>query len=88
MQQSKAKTTVQGKKQSGNAFNLYGLRETNNKNYYSLSLCKSNGGTREWINTPVKADKVVIKGETAFIKVKFLVNDEKPKENESDDLPF
>ena len=88
MQQSKAKTAKQGKKQSGNAFNLYGLRETSNKNYYSLSLCKSNGNTREWINTPIKADKIVIKGETAFIKVKYLIDDEKTKEDETNDLPF
>lgn len=69
------------------AFNIYGVRATSNANYYSLTLCRGEDKPDEWINTPIKAEKIRVKDGYAYIKVKYL-EPKKKDEVEAKDLPF
>ena len=46
------------KENKDKTFNFYGIRETSNPNYYTVTLCAGKGDNREFINVPVKKELV------------------------------
>lgn len=71
-------------------FNLYGIRETRNDKYMSLTLVRGED-TKEWINVPVNIKNVKVKDGFGYIKIKLLdkVKKDTDKSKKSDeDIPF
>lgn len=71
-------------------FNLYGIRETRNDKYMSLSLVRGED-SKEWLNVPVNVKKVKVKDGYGYVKIKLLdkVKKEADKSKKSDEeIPF
>ena len=71
-------------------FNLYGIRETRNEKYMSLTLVRGED-SKEWLNVPVKVKNVKVKDGYGYAKIKLLdkVTKEADKSKKSDeDIPF
>ena len=71
-------------------FNLYGIRETRNDKYMSLTLVRGED-SKEWINVPVNVKNVKVKDGYGYVKIKLLykVKKEADKSKKSDeDIPF
>ena len=84
------KASKKANKYNDLTFNIYGIRQTSNPKYFSLTLCAGGENEeRKWINTPIKASKVAPSKENGFmiIKVK-LLEDKTETEDESNELPF
>lgn len=78
------------KKQKERPFNLYGMRETRNDKYMSLTLVRGED-SKEWLNVPVNVKNVKVKDGYGYVKIKILdkVKKEADKSKKSDeDLPF
>lgn len=73
-------------------FNFYGIRETRNKKYMSVTLVRSDkDGIKEWLNVPVNIKNVKIKDGYGYVKIKILdkVKKEADKIKKSDEeIPF
>lgn len=84
-------------------FNFYGIRETRNPKYMSVSLVREDeDGERQWINVPVNIKNIIVEGGDFYLKLKFLSNEDedasfkrnaKPKkskyeDDEDKDIPF
>ena len=71
-------------------FNLYGIRETRNDKYMSLTLVRGEE-PKEWLNGPVNVKNVKVKDGYGYVKIKLLdkVKKEADKSKKSDeDIPF
>ena len=71
-------------------FNIYGIRETRNEKYMSLTLVRGEE-SKEWLNVPVNVKNVKVKDGYGYVKVKLLdkVKKEADKRKKSDeDIPF
>ena len=71
-------------------FNLYGIRETRNDKYMSLTLVRGED-TKEWINVPVNVKNVKVKDGYGYVKIKLLDKGKKEsdKSKKSDEeIPF
>lgn len=65
------------KRSSEKPFNFYGIRETRNPKYMSVTLVREDeDGEREWINVPVNVKNIKAKGDDTYLKLKFLSDDE------------
>lgn len=71
-------------------FNLYGIRETRNEKYMSLTLVRGEE-SKEWLNVPVNVKNVKVKDGYGYVKIKLLDKGKKEadKSKKSDeDIPF
>lgn len=76
-------------------FNLYGIRETRNDKYMSITLVRGKY-SKEWLNVPVNVKNVKVKDGFGYVKIKLLdkIKKEAGKAKKSDedevefDLPF
>ena len=71
-------------------FNLYGIRETRNEKYMSLTLVRGEA-SKEWLNVPVNVKNVKVKDGYGYVKIKLLdkVKKEADKSKKSDEnIPF
>lgn len=71
-------------------FNLYGIRETRNDKYMTITLVRGKD-SKEWLNVPVNVKNVKVKDGYGYVKIKLLdkVKKEANKKQKSDeDLPF
>ena len=71
-------------------FNLYGIRETRNEKYMSLTLVRGED-SKEWLNVPVNVTHVKVKDGYGYVKIKLLdkVKKEADKSKKSDEeIPF
>ena len=71
-------------------FNLYGIRETRNDKYMSLTLVRGED-SKEWINVPVNVKNVKVKDGYGYVKIKLLDKGkrESDKSKKSDEeIPF
>ena len=71
-------------------FNLYGIRETRNYKYMSLTLLRGED-SKEWLNVPINVKNVKVKDGYGYVKIKLLdkVKKEADKSKKSDeDIPF
>ena len=71
-------------------FNLYGIRETRNDKYMSITLVRGEG-SKEWINVAVNLKNVKVKDGYGYVKIKLLdkIKKEVDKAKKSDeDIPF
>lgn len=71
-------------------FNLYGIRETRNDKYMSLTLVRGED-SKEWLNVPVNVKNVKVKDGYGYLKIKLLdkVKKEADKSKKSDEeIPF
>ena len=71
-------------------FNLYGIRETRNEKYMSLTLVRGED-SKEWLNVHVNVKNVKVKDGYGYVKIKLLdkVKKEADKSKKSDeDIPF
>ena len=70
-------------------FNLYGIRETRNDKYMSITLVRGKD-SKEWLNVPVNVKNVKVKNGYGFVKIKLLGKDKKEadKSKNDDDIPF
>ena len=71
-------------------FNLYGIRETRNDKYMSLSLVRGED-PKEWLNVPVNVKNVKVKDGYGYVKIKLLdkVKKETDKSKKTDEnIPF
>ena len=71
-------------------FNLYGIRETRNDKYMSITLVCGED-SKEWLNVPVNVKNVKVKDGYGYVKIKLLdkVKKEADKSKKSDeDIPF
>ena len=71
-------------------FNLYGIRETRNEKYMSLTLVRGED-SKEWVNVPVNVKNVKVKDGYGYVKIKLLdkVKKESDKSKKSDEnIPF
>ena len=71
-------------------FNLYGIRETRNEKYMSLTLVRGED-SKELLNVPVNVKNVKVKDGYGYVKIKLLdkVKKEADKSKKSDeDIPF
>lgn len=65
------------KRSSEKPFNFYGIRETRNPKYMSVTLVREDeDGDRDWINAPVNIKNIAVKGHEIYLKLKFLSTDE------------
>lgn len=75
-------------------FNFYGIRETRNKKYMSVTLVRSDeNGKKEWLNVPINVKYTTIGDNYCLIKLKLLTAGKVKKEADKskkydDDLPF
>ena len=70
--------------------NIYGIRETRNEKYMSLTLVRGED-SKEWLNVPVNIKNVKIKDGYGYVKIKILdkVKKEADKSKKSDEeIPF
>ena len=78
------------KKQKEQPFNLYGIRETRNDKYMSLTPVRGED-SKEWLNVPVNVKNVKVKDGYGYVKIKLLdkVKKEADKSKKSDEeIPF
>ena len=71
-------------------FNLYGIRETRNEKYMSLTLVRGED-SKEWLNVPVNVKNVKVKDGYGYVKIKLLdkVKKETDKSKKTDEeIPF
>ena len=71
-------------------FNLYGIRETRNDKYMSLTLVRGED-SKEWLNVPVNVKNVKVKDGYGYVKIKLLdkAKKEADKIKKSDEeIPF
>ena len=71
-------------------FNLYGIRETRNEKYMSLTLVRGED-SKEWLNVPVNVKNVKVKDGYGYVKIKLLDKVKKvvDKSKKSDEeIPF
>ena len=71
-------------------FNLYGIRETRNDKYMSITLVRGED-SKEWLNVPGNVKNVNVKDGYGYVKIKLLdkVKKEADKSKKSDeDIPF
>lgn len=71
-------------------FNLYGIRETRNDKYMSLTLVRGED-SKEWLNVPVNVKNVKVKDGYGYVKIKLLdkAKKEADKSKKSDEeIPF
>lgn len=71
-------------------FNIYGIRETRNDKYMSITLVRGKD-SKEWLNVPVNVKNVKVKDEYGYVKIKLLdkVKKEADKSKKSDEeMPF
>lgn len=71
-------------------FNLYGIRETRNDKYMSLTLVRGED-SKEWLNVPVNVKNVKVKDGYGYVKIKLLDKGKKEsdKSKKSDEeIPF
>ena len=71
-------------------FNLYGIRETRNDKYMSLTLVRGED-SKEWLNVPVNVKNVKVKDGYGYVKIKLLdkVKKEADKSKKSgEEIPF
>lgn len=52
-------------------FNIYGIRETRNEKYMSLTLVRGED-SKEWLNVPINVNKVKVKDGYGYVKIKLL----------------
>lgn len=75
-------------------YNFYGIRNTRNKKYMSVTLVKEQDGERCWLNVPVNMKNIVAKGDSVYIKLKLLdevrptTNANRAKAMSDEDMPF
>lgn len=85
--QQKAKRVKKQKRSNEKPFNFYGIRETRNKKYMSVTLVRKNeGGEREWINVPVHVKYTTMRDNHCLLALKLLTSNK--SEDEDQDLPF
>ena len=54
-------------------FNFYGIRETRNKKYMSVTLVRSDeNGKKEWLNVPIDVKYTTMGDNYCLIKLKLL----------------
>ena len=83
------------KKQKEQPFNLYGIRETRNDKYMSLTLVRGEE-SKEWLNVPVNVSNVKVKDGYGYVKIKLLDKVKKEADKvkkeadkiKNDDIPF
>lgn len=78
------------KQNTNQIFNLYGIRETRNDKYMSITLVRGKD-SKEWLNVPVNVKNVKVKDGYGYVKIKLLdkVKKEADKSKKSDeDIPF
>lgn len=71
-------------------FNIYGIRETRNEKYMSLTLVRGED-SKEWLNVPVNVKNVKVKDGYGYVKIKLLDKGKKEsdKSKKSDEeIPF
>ena len=75
-------------------FNIYGIRETRNEKYMSLTLVRGEE-SKEWLNVPINVKNVKVKDGYGYVKIKVLdkvkkETDKVKKEDKinNDDIPF
>ena len=71
-------------------FNLYGIRETRNDKYMTITLVRGKD-SKEWLNVPVNVKNVKVKDGYGYVKIKILdkVKKEADKSKKYDEeLPF
>lgn len=71
-------------------YNLYGIRETRNDKYMSITLVRGKD-SKEWMNVPVNVKNVKVKDGYGYVKIKILdkVKKEADKSKKSDEeIPF
>ena len=71
-------------------FNIYGIRETRNEKYMSLTLVRGEE-SKEWLNVPVNVKNVKVKDGYGYVKIKLLdkAKKEADKSKKSDEeIPF
>ena len=72
-QKAKSKNTNKQKSNSDKPFNFYGIRETRNKKYMSVTLVRENeDGEREWLNVPVRVDCTSMRDNHCLLALKLL----------------
>ena len=75
--QQKAKSENQNTKNqktsSERPFNFYGIRETRNKKYMSVTLVRSDeNGKKEWLNVPINVKYTTIGDNYCLLALKLL----------------
>lgn len=66
-------------------FNLYGIRETRNDKYMSITLVRGKD-SKEWLNVPINVKNVKVKDGYGYVKIKLLEKSkEKTDKNKNDD---
>lgn len=74
------------KRSNEKPFNFYGIRETRNSKYMSVTLVREDeDGEREWINAPVNVKNIKAKGNDIYLKLKFLSDDEDDEDEDKVD---
>lgn len=71
-------------------YNIYGIRETRNDKYMSITLVRGKD-SKEWMNVPVNVKNVKVKDGYGYVKIKLLekVKKEADKSKKSDEeIPF
>lgn len=97
-QSAKSKKTANAAS-AGTCWNVYGIRETKNDNFLSLSCVKGDGDNKEFVNVLINkkkahAEKYVAKDKKTYIKIyiPLLIPQEKASEMKEDatesELPF
>ena len=89
---SKNQKAKKQKRNSEKPFNFYGVRETRNPKYMSVTLVRENeDGEREWINVPIHVKYTSMRDNHCLIAIKLLTSNKDRDEDEDedeDDLPF
>ena len=76
------------KKQKEQPFNLYGIRETRNDKYMSLTLVRGEE-SKEWLNVPVNVNNATVNDGYGYVKIKLLDKVKKEADKiKNDDIPF
>ena len=70
-------------------FNLYGIRETRNDKYMTITLVRGKD-SKEWQNVPVNVKNVKVKDGYGYVKIKLLekVKKKTDKSKNDDDVAF
>ena len=69
-------------------FNLYGMRETRNDKYMSITLVRGKD-SKEWLNVPINIKNVKVKDGYGYVKIKLLEKVKKEADKiKKDDISF
>ena len=61
------------KRSTKKPFNFYGIRETRNKKYMSVTLVRSDeNGKKEWLNVPINVKYTTISDNYCLLALKLL----------------